>query len=473
MCDAAYTLITPEDLARLHARAAEYLEHAGEDPGVVAAHAERGLDVDRAVRHYGLAAERAYQNYDLGAVVSLVERGIRCGARGEPLAVLLSIEAPALSYQNDFAAGWAASQQALELLPPGHPRRLQSLAANTFAGIQLGKVIDTQIEELLAASPPRGALGEYVSALGYAGIAHVVLANRRFAQRVIERLRELDAEMGDDAFSRGHSDYWQMRYHEMLGDDLHEVCRLAEQAAAHNERAGNRRMLSVTLASLGECMRRMGSFEPAERLMRQAVQMAREVGEPISWSFAQQYLANLLADAGADSTLAEADAIAAEAISLAGGGQAYRALALTARSGVAVRRGELDRGEQLAREAYALVRTIRLRAYYPQIDSALLRALLARGEVAAANAVAAEATALLGEIAPLGLAEPALRSWIVRAQHAAADPALVASVRDALAALERRASQLPNLARRESFLERVGENVALLRIARELGINSS
>jgi hypothetical protein len=232
-------------------------------------------------------------------------------------------------------------------------------------------------------------------------------------------------------------------------------------------------MLSVTLASLGECMRRMGSFEPAERLMRRAVQMAREVGEPISWSFAQQYLANLLADAGADSALSEADAIAAEAISLAGAGQAYRALALTARSGVAVRRGELECGEQLAREAYTLIRAIRLRAYYPQIDSALLRALLARGDLAAARAVAAEAAALLGEIAPLGLAELALRLWIVRAQHAAADPALVASVREALAALERRANQLSDPARRESFLERVDENVALLRIARELGIISS
>ncbi|HTV23207.1 MAG TPA: protein kinase [Polyangiaceae bacterium] len=470
MCDAAYALLTPDDLVTLHGRAAAYLETSGEDPGVVAAHAERGNDVQRAVRHYALAAERAYRNNDLAAVVSLVERGIRCGAQAEQLAVLLSIEAPALSYRHDFAAGWAASEQALALLPPGHPKRLQSLAANTFAGIQLGKVIDAQIEELLAAPPAPGGLGEYVSALGYAGIAHVVLANRGFARRVIARLRELDSEMGDDAFSCGHSDYWQMRYLEMLGDDPHETWRLAQTAAAHNERAGNRRMLCVTLASLGECERRMAEVASAERLMRSAIQIAREVGEPISWSFALQYLANLLADIGADSTLTEADALASEAIELAGDGQAYRALALTACSGVAVRRGELDRGERLAREAHSIIRAIRLRAYYPQIDAALFRALLARGDVVSAHALALEDTAQLAELGPLGLTEPTLRLWIVRALQAAGDPRAGDSVRAALAELDRRALFIPDPARRARFSEGSEESVALRRLARDLGV---
>jgi len=204
--------------------------------------------------------------------------------------------------------------------------------------------------------------------------------------------------------------------------------------------------------------------------MREAVRMAREVREPISWSFVEQYLANLLVDAGADSTLAEADALAAEAIELAGDGQAYRAVALTARSGVAVRRGELTLGERYAREAHGLIRAIRLRAYYPQVDTALLRALLARGDVTGANAVAAEAAGLLAELGPLGLAEPALRLWIVRAQHAAADPGAAQSARDALAEIERRAARIPDAALREGFCWRVDENAALRRLARELGV---
>jgi hypothetical protein len=130
MCDAAYGLLTPEDAVVLHARAASYLKARGEEPAVVAAHAERGNERTLAVAQYTLAAERAYRKNDLGAVVSLVARGIACGAQGEALGVLLNTLAPALSYRNDFASGWAASERALALFPPGHPKRMQSLAAN-------------------------------------------------------------------------------------------------------------------------------------------------------------------------------------------------------------------------------------------------------------------------------------------------------------------------------------------------------
>jgi tetratricopeptide (TPR) repeat protein len=470
MRDAAYALLTPEDLVSVHGLAAGYLEGAGEDPVVVGLHAERGGDPQRAIRQYALAAEQAYLRNDLAAVVSLVARGVSCGAVGVELGVLRSIEAPALSYRHDFAAGWAASQEAVRLLPAGHPKRLQGLAANTFAGIQLGKVMDSQIEELLSTDPDPGALPEYVSALGYAGIAHVALAQRSYALRVVSRLHEIQPSLTqDDAFALGHSYYWQMRFQEMLGEDPHAAWQLAQRALTHNERAGNRRMLAVTLASLGECTRRLFSPKQAEPLLRQAVQLAREVGEPISWSFVQQYLAAFLAEQPSEQALAEADALALEAIELAGDGQAYQGLALIARALAALGRGDLMEAEAHVQEARRLLRSIQLRAYYPHVDIALLRVLLARGQLEAAGAAADESLQLIAEIGPLGVTESALRLWIVRAQLAQGRSSEAArGVEAALLQLERRAIGVSDPALRAAFFRDVPEHAALRQLARAL-----
>jgi eukaryotic-like serine/threonine-protein kinase len=471
MRDAAYALTAPEDVALLHARAAAYLESSGEDPAVVATHAERGGAHARAIGQYMRAAERAYQNNDLAGVVSLVTRAIGCGAQGEALGQLLNIQAPALFYRHDFAAGWAASCQALALLPSGHPKRLSSLAANTFAGLQLGKVVDAQVEELLAATPDEARYGEYVTALGYAGIAHVVLGNRDFSRRVVERLQGLDPAIAEDAFASGYSDYWQMRHLEMLGDDTYATWQLARRAAENNGRAGNRRMLAVSLASLGQCVRRLYSPTEGERLMREAVLLAKEVAEPISWSFCQQYLANTLAESPSPADREEAEALALEAFDLAGDGRAYQALALVARSLVSLGAGEPSKAQAHAREAYAAVRSIRVRSYYPQVDIALLRALLAGGDVEGAAQVAHDASALFEEIGPLGLAEPSLRLWSARAFIAAqrredAERAL----RAALAGLDWRAARIEDPALRAPFEQHVPEHRALRELARDLAV---
>jgi len=199
------------------------------------------------------------------------------------------------------------------------------------------------------------------------------------------------------------------------------------------------------------------------------VQLAREVGEPISWSFVQQYLAAFLAEQPSEQALAEADALALEAIELAGDGQAYQGLALIARALAALGRGDLMEAEAHVQEARRLLRSIQLRAYYPHVDIALLRVLLARGQLEAAGAAADESLQLIAEIGPLGVTESALRLWIVRAQLAQGRSSEAArGVEAALLQLERRAIGVSDPALRAAFFRDVPEHAALRQLARAL-----
>jgi eukaryotic-like serine/threonine-protein kinase len=476
MRDAAYALFTAEDRAESHGLAAHYLEATGEDPALIALHAERAGQHALAIRQYGLAARRAYKRNDLASVVELVARGVASGASGEELGILRSIEAPALSYQHDFSGAFAASAEALALLVPGHPSRVQSLAAHTFASLQLGKAheVVALVDELLAATPEAADRGEYVSALGYAGITHVAVANRPAALRVLSRLAELEPEIeDDDAFALGHLCYWRMRYLMLLGDDPYSAWQLGRRAADNYVRAGNRRMIAIASCEAGECARRLHSLAEGEQRMRQGVAVANEVAEPVSAAFAIQYLACLLAEHGAQAQLGEGKALAERVVALAGEGSGYRALGLNALALCCLRLGELEAAERHARESRRLVVAIQLRSYLPHSDAVLLQVLLAQGNTAAAAELADEATAFVAATTPLGLIEPTIRLWIARARLAHGRVAeATRDVHEALVRLRRQGDAIPDAAIRTAFYEHVPEHVALLELERELARSS-
>jgi tetratricopeptide (TPR) repeat protein len=219
---------------------------------------------------------------------------------------------------------------------------------------------------------------------------------------------------------------------------------------------------------VGELARRLGAVAEGERMMRAAVLEASDVGEPISWAFVQQYLANFLAEQGADDGLDEALTLANEVVDMSGDGQAYRALGLTARSLVHSRRGGAAAALRDAREAQRLLYTIQLRSYCPHADIAVLRVLLAQGDTQAAADCADSALDLLEPLAPMGIIEPALRLWAARAHLAAGrrDDA-ARGVSEAMKCVRRRSMTVPE-ARRAEFFTGVWEHVALAELEREL-----
>ncbi|HKP59895.1 MAG TPA: protein kinase [Polyangiales bacterium] len=462
MRDAAYELMTAGDQTSWHAAAARFCEQSGEDAAVIASHYERAGDRPAAIRHYIEAAEQAYRHNALASVVALVARALACGAEGEARGVLRAIEIPARFYQNEFAPGWQACSEALALLPPGHTKRIQSLAYTTFVASQLGKPADAWLEELLAARPAAADSGAYVVALGYASISHVVTGNRPQAQRLLARLAEVAAAVSseEDAFLRGHALYWQLRYEELLGDDPCLPYRMAQEGVVCYEAAGDRRMLACTQVEVGECARRIGVRDDIEPWLRRAVALVEQIGEAVPTAFVTQYLANYLAHEGSAD---EAKQLAQRCIELSGPGVTYRAFAQVALAAACLCLSELEAAEESARAAHSGLRTIGLRGYYPLTDAKLIEVLLAAGKSAEAADIADQAQQLLAANGPLGTLELPLRLWIVRAQRAAGrDTEAATSLTSARDALSRRAARIADPVARERFLREVPEHAQLL-----------
>jgi hypothetical protein len=137
---------------------------------------------------------------------------------------------------------------------------------------------------------------------------------------------------------------------------------------------------------------------------------------------------------------------------MAGSGNVYHSLALIAQAAWSLRRDDPERAERDAGAAYATLRRLRMRGYYPHALVPLLRARTRLASPAAATQ-AAEAEAMFDAGAPVGILDLPLRVAITRAYRAGgreeeARRALVS----ARACLERRALRARDPVRRAAFL---------------------
>src|SRR5262249_2694634 len=156
--------------------------------------------------------------FDHAATLELVKRGLALDPAGEDRGVLKSVAGEVLGYVYDFPAGWAATTEALALLPAGHVRHTQSLATILYTGLLLGKRDEAEkhTETLLCIEPLDDRRGEYVTALGWASISHTARAERQSASRVLSRMAAIEAEVDErDAFVHGTARYWRARFAEL------------------------------------------------------------------------------------------------------------------------------------------------------------------------------------------------------------------------------------------------------------------
>src|SRR5262249_17786469 len=139
LCQAAYAMLPPADRAAAHRVAGEWLEWAGDSDAVrLAAHFEKGGELERAAAWYPRGAGQALAGNDLEAAIERAELGIALIPEGEPLGGLLLVKSEALRWRGELMAAERHAALAALRLIPGSLAWYQALGERADAAGLLG-----------------------------------------------------------------------------------------------------------------------------------------------------------------------------------------------------------------------------------------------------------------------------------------------------------------------------------------------
>ncbi|MBI2923804.1 MAG: tetratricopeptide repeat protein [Planctomycetes bacterium] len=280
--DAAYSLLTKKDRARLHALAAAYLEERAASAGrraraMAAAHRHAAGQDDAAARLWLQASEEAFQISPREAQEwAALARACRPDAEG----AVAEAHAQLVLGRYDEALG-AAAEAAAES-PRGSQTRIGALLILSKVHFRRGKFdealreTDSAIEEA-ASGPARVELRVHRS--------NVLLAAGRLQEAcdvAADALREAPAE---GSLPAGQRTSLLAAAFQACGDALArrsaygEARKALEEALAQVRAGGHRRGVGTTLNSLGSLNFDMGRFDEALRLYQEAEEIWRESGD--------------------------------------------------------------------------------------------------------------------------------------------------------------------------------------------------
>ena len=139
--DAAYQMLTPEDLVLGHRLAGTWLEEAGEeDPMRLGEHFERGGAKARAATFYGRAALQSLEGNDFVVAKLRATRAVEAGAVGPALGSLHLLLAEASRWSGEHEAAREHAAIALRELVVGSDDAFVAAAESVEAAITLGYV---------------------------------------------------------------------------------------------------------------------------------------------------------------------------------------------------------------------------------------------------------------------------------------------------------------------------------------------
>lgn len=350
--EAAYAMLTNDDLQLGHRLAGQWLEQAGErDPVVLADHFERGDDRDRAIRWYHRAAEQALTGDDAQAVFDRAERAIACGAEGEVLGALRALEADAcLVVTGDLERTERYLTEALERLPRDHSLFYRAatsmIALGAFGRYQgLMDAIGMLLQDVTLEEVTTDHLFAWSNAIFF-----LAVAGQSGPARVLIERCEL---YGPSVVTKNPAALaWLHRarhYWRIYCDHAPERSYLDAQASARLlEQAGDHRELDWSEIHVGYSAVTLGNYAEGERVLRTVADRNRRADFPRA--VAQNFLAGALSGLG---RLDEAFAVQTEANAVFGTranhlflGVGVRRLAL-----VHLERGDLDSAVREAKRA--------------------------------------------------------------------------------------------------------------------------
>ncbi|WP_437959519.1 protein kinase [Sorangium sp. So ce119] len=469
--DAAYEMLTEGDRLLGHRLAGAWLADAGEtDAMVLATHFERGGDLERAVGGYRRAAEQALGGNDYVAAIERAERAVACGAAGEALGEIETVEAEAYRFRGESAAAELHATRAMLALPEGSASWFRAAGVALWASHLVGRgdAVVALSRTLCARWSAEAVTGPELIAMAQAAL--ILLYMQGQCDETDALTSRIDASFGrfqhDPTVS---APVLRLRTHRaILAGDVGAAWELCEAAVRCFEAAGDVRAACGARINAGHFCNELGAYADAARQLRAALADTERLGLLFMVAVAKENLGRTLLQLG---DLDEARALLDDALRsfVASGdrrmeGGTYVYLAEVFRVA-----GDLERAEDVARRGCELLADVP--PLIPCALGILAGVLLAAGRAAEALEVANRAAELAAPIiaAQGHLEEGESQIYLVRAEaleacgaHGEARVA-IATARERL--LERTA-RIANPAWRSGFLENVPEHARTLALAR-------
>jgi serine/threonine protein kinase/tetratricopeptide (TPR) repeat protein len=472
--EVAYEMLTAEDRAEAHRRAASWLESIGTPPSLVLAeHYERSGDREHAVHALLHVAHEALAGNDFSHTISYAERAIGLGARGGIAAMLRLHAAEAQTWSGRPAAAMELALGALDGLPPGSAEWCQAASVLTEAAANVGRrdVAEEWAAKLRHAawSTDRGHEGDGapIRALARSAAALVLAGSAELGRAVLDEVEyALVNGGGADLVAAAHYHFGRANVFALRGDHALSVGEYSRAAELY-QRAAYFRFESVVRANIGYALIELGAYEEGVTVLSEVLKNAETLGIPFTEALARHNLGIALALTG---RVQDGYRVELEALDdyRAQGDVRFMAAAHLALAQIVELDGKIPEAERHAQEA------VRLTHGSPAMRACALGWLahffLLQGR---AHEGLAAATDGMNTMRRYGIESSESLLRLVHAQGLAAvgqvEEARYA-LRDAVRRLDARAYAITEGPYRESFLNRIGENVRTRALANEWGV---
>lgn len=294
--DAAYQMLTPDDLTLGHRLAGAWLEEAGEEePMRLGEHFERGNALDRAAIFYGRAALQSLEGNDFIVAKLRAERAIGAGASGEALGSLHLLLAEASRWSGEHEAAREHAKVALRELHPGTDDAYVAAAEAVEAAITLGHVAEGSLvaESVRAIVAPAITTPRVVATTRIA-IALGVVGNYAPAIALLAPFEGAFELLGSDDAARAFLLAAKVARSSWEGDNEQTAIR-AQEAALCFDVLGDQRNAARQRLAAGWALTEMGAYGAAEAVLGSARADAERLGLPAVANDAKLCLSYVLA----------------------------------------------------------------------------------------------------------------------------------------------------------------------------------
>lgn len=472
--DAAYTLLSDNDRALGHRLASQYLEVHGEtDAMLLAEHAQRGADLDRAATLFARAAEQSFERQDLHGVLKRSERGLSCGATLGTLGQLRALQSAAYMWGEDWDRAYEVGMESLSHLEHGSPRWLRTLsylfviAGNLADGEPLQKLFGLFAKIDPSSSDPAA----YIQAAGFVSVIFSFVGLRPMAEPILRTIQRLCQSVpSTDILSRSTVLWAESSYHYYLEPTGYRALSAAMEATSILRPTEALRQLCTTQVALGLAQARMGEVPASVQTLRDNLLLAQRLREPFNISMTELYLAVSLSQI--PERLAEAEGIATNV--LCTDPNARPAVIATGRWIQALYLAAGQQWPEAETQARAAVQALgSLPIHRTQVLATLTRILLQQGKTAEARAAGDEALQIVDACGGIGAGDIAARVATADAHLADGDVEGARQIlQEALHRLGLCLAEFPDEAAGRRFVQSLPENTRAYELAKQLQLQA-